>query len=156
MLYLSAKHQDLLSDERPFLRRTHRDHINLVQKSCQVLRLCVVLVGESGMETSWSQTLKNWRRWTHQNSTPEGSMQRKCYATKTWKLHIPSRRWNSQNLRERRAPENIHLNPGTSGTRRRTRKSSGNSEEWVSPSHLQEDSARDDEEAKNDFWTVTG
>ena len=23
-------------------------------------------------------TLKNWRRWTHQNSTPEGPMQRKC------------------------------------------------------------------------------
>ena len=22
--------------------------------------------------------LKNWRRWTHQKSTPEGSMQRKC------------------------------------------------------------------------------
>ena len=26
----------------------------------------------------WSQTLKNWSRWTRQNSTPEGSMQRKC------------------------------------------------------------------------------
>ena len=31
-----------------------------------------------GKETLWSQTLKNWRGWTHQNSTPEGSMQRKC------------------------------------------------------------------------------
>ena len=29
---------------------------------------------ESGKETLWSQTWKNWRRWTHQNSTPEGSM----------------------------------------------------------------------------------
>ena len=29
---------------------------------------------------SWkgSQTLKNWRRWTHLNSMPEGAMQRKC------------------------------------------------------------------------------
>ena len=34
--------------------------------------------GESGAETLWSQTMKNWRRWTHLNSTPEGSMQRKC------------------------------------------------------------------------------
>ena len=34
--------------------------------------------GEAGKETLWSQTLRNWRRWTHQNSTPEGSMQRKC------------------------------------------------------------------------------
>ena len=41
-------------------------------------------------------------------------------ATK-WKLHIPSRRWNSQNLRVRAASEHIHLYPGTSGTRRRTR-----------------------------------
>ena len=24
------------------------------------------------------QTLKNWSRWTHLNSTPEGAMQRKC------------------------------------------------------------------------------
>ena len=32
----------------------------------------------------------------------------------------------------------------------------GNSDEWFSPSHLQEDSTRDDEEAKNDFWTITG
>ena len=62
--------------------------------------------GESGKETLWSQTLKNWRRWTHLNSTPEGSMQRK------WKLHIPSRRWNSQSLWRRTASENIHLNPG--------------------------------------------
>ena len=33
--------------------------------------------GESGKETL-SRTLKFWRRWTHQNSTPEGSMPRKC------------------------------------------------------------------------------
>ena len=34
----------------------------------------VLYAGESGKETSWSQTLKNWRRWTHQKSTPEGSL----------------------------------------------------------------------------------
>ena len=33
---------------------------------------------ESGKETLWSQTLNNWSRWTHLNSTQEGSMQRKC------------------------------------------------------------------------------
>ena len=38
----------------------------------------VLYAGESGKETLWSRTLKNWRRWTHLNSTPEGSMQRKC------------------------------------------------------------------------------
>ena len=34
--------------------------------------------GESGKETFWSQTLKNWSRWMRLNSTPEGSMPRKC------------------------------------------------------------------------------
>ena len=43
---------------------------------------------------------------------------------KKWKLHFPGRWWNSQNLWERTASENIHLNPGPSGTRRRTRNSS--------------------------------
>ena len=28
----------------------------------------------------------------------------------------------------------------------------GNSDEWYTPSHIQEDSIRDDEEVKNDFW----
>ena len=30
------------------------------------------------------------------------------------------------------------------------------SDEWKTPSHLEEDSTRDDEEAKIDFWTITG
>ena len=30
-----------------------------------------------------------------------------------------------------------------------------NYDEWHTPSHLEEDSTRDDEEAKNDFWTIT-
>ena len=34
--------------------------------------------GDSGKDTLWSQTLKNWSRWTRLNSTSEGSMQRKC------------------------------------------------------------------------------
>ena len=34
--------------------------------------------GESGKEIFWSQTLKTWSRWTHQNSTPEGTMQTEC------------------------------------------------------------------------------
>ena len=42
----------------------------------------VLHAGESGKETFWSQTLKNWKRWTHQDSTPEGSMQRKCQRRK--------------------------------------------------------------------------
>ena len=32
--------------------------------------------GESGKETSWSQTLRTWKRWTHLKSTQKDSMQR--------------------------------------------------------------------------------
>ena len=32
----------------------------------------------------------------------------------------------------------------------------GNSDEWFAPSNNEEDSTRDDEEARNHFWTVTG
>ena len=62
-----------------FLRKTNLDCISLEQKSCQVYFSAMHETrGESGKETLWSRTLKNWRRWTHQNSTPEGSLQRKC------------------------------------------------------------------------------
>ena len=32
----------------------------------------------------------------------------------------------------------------------------GNSDEWYTPSNIEEHSTCDDEEAKNDFWTITG
>ena len=43
---------------------------------------------------------------------------------RSWKLHFPNRRWNSQSLWVRTASENTHLKLGASGTRRRTRNSS--------------------------------
>ena len=59
-------------------QKTNLDCISLEQKSCQVyLSVMHYTRAESGKETLWSQTLKNWRRWTRLNSTPEGSMQRK-------------------------------------------------------------------------------
>ena len=54
-----------------------------------------------------------------------------------------------------------HLRTSTS-TRHRSERGEesefldGNSDEWYAPSDLQEDSTRDDEEAKNDLWSVTG
>ena len=50
-----------------------------------------------------------------------------------------------KNLWWRTVSENIHLNPGSYGTRRRT-----------SNSTSRRLNARDDEEAKGDFWTITG
>ena len=69
---------------------------------------------ESGKETLWWQTLRNW----DQTDASE------INANEKWKLHIPNRRWNSQTLRRRSGSENIHVNPGQPRPRRRTRKSS--------------------------------
>ena len=41
-------------------------------------RLCLVCGWNLERETLWSQTFKDWSRWRRLNSTPEGSMQRKC------------------------------------------------------------------------------
>ena len=62
-----------------FLPKTSRDCINSVLKSCQVCSLDMRCTrGESGKDTFWSQTLRNWNRWTHLKSTRKDSMQRKC------------------------------------------------------------------------------
>ena len=85
---------------------------------------------ESGKETFWSQTLRNWKRWTHQTEGEEQDNLRgesdglSLLQTFFRKLHFPSRRWNSQNFRRRSGSENIHFNPGSPRPRRRTRISS--------------------------------
>ena len=74
--------QDLLSDGKtPYERRygmpfshcfcerhiwTASDWSKRLARSTP--RLCIVHGVESGRETLWSQTLKNWRRWTHLNA----------------------------------------------------------------------------------------
>ena len=59
-----------------------KDQSRLHQFGAKVYQECFSVTHctweESGKETLWLQTLKNSRRWTHQNSTPEGSMQRNC------------------------------------------------------------------------------
>ena len=70
---------------------------------------------------------RHWRiGWDGRIRTSRAKAQRKgsVNAAKKWKLHVPSRRWYSQNLWERTASENIHFNLGSSGARRRTRNSS--------------------------------
>ena len=62
-----------------FLLKTYRDCINSVQKSCQVCSLDMRCTREeTGKETSWSQTLRNWNRWTHLKSVQKDLLQRKC------------------------------------------------------------------------------
>ena len=58
-----------------YLSRPHQ----FVQMSGQVYSLDMRCTrGESGKETSWSQTLSTWKRWTHLKSAQKDSMQRKC------------------------------------------------------------------------------
>ena len=113
----------------------------------------VLCAGESGKETLWSQTLKKWRRWTHLNSTPEGSMstpQRSgnfifpfAYGKVQifgWEQRLRTSTFTQERLERGEEQEILQ----------------GSSDEEYAPSHLQEDSTRDDEEVKNDFWAITG
>ena len=92
--------QDLLSDGKtPYERRvgvpfngpvipfgamveyhpiSANDQSRLRQLYCQVYSLETRCTREeSGKETSWSQTLRNWNRWTHLKAMVKSSMQRK-------------------------------------------------------------------------------
>ena len=101
------------------LRRTYRDYINSVLKSCQVHSLDMRCTRwESGKETYWSrrhwETGKDGRIWNpHKKTQCKGS----ANAHEWWQLKIPNRGWNSQSLWRRSASENIHLNPGSSWQR---------------------------------------
>ena len=61
-----------------FLRKTSQESINLERKSyldCSSDALCTRR--EFGRVTYWLQTLRSWKRWTHQKSTVKDSMHRK-------------------------------------------------------------------------------
>ena len=61
-----------------FLRKTNQESINLEKRSyldCSPDTLCTRR--EFGRVTYWSQTLRSWKRWTHQKTTLKDSMQRK-------------------------------------------------------------------------------
>ena len=82
-----------------FLPKTSHEYTNSDRKSYQVISLVMSCMrGESGKETFWSQTLKNWSRWTPLNCTPKAQCKGSVNANEMWKFHVPSRRWNSQNF----------------------------------------------------------
>ena len=63
----------------PILLKTCRDCISSARKSCQVCFLAKHCTREeSGKETFWSLTLRNWKRWTHLKAVLKDSMQREC------------------------------------------------------------------------------
>ena len=61
-------------------------------------------------------------------------------------FYIPCRRWSSQNTLRRDHPER--------GEEQEVFR--GESDGLSPPNPLQDDSTRDDAEAKNDFWSITG
>ena len=65
------------------LRKISQESINLERKSyldCSSDTLCTR--EEFGRVTYWLQTLRSWKRWTHQKSTLKDSMQRRWYFPK--------------------------------------------------------------------------
>ena len=72
---------------------------------------------------------------------------------KKWKLHILSRRWKGQNLWVRPASENIHLNLGLAGTRRRTGSSSQMNK--ILQPNFKTTRRGMMRETKHDFWSIT-
>ena len=71
-----------------------------------VPRICIVRGGNLEWVTYWLQTLRSWKRWTHQE----------------WKIYFSSRRWTNQTSRRRSGTENTHLDTGTPNSRRRSRR----------------------------------
>ena len=60
------------------LRKTSQGSINLERKSHLDYSLDTLCTREKfGRVTYWLQTLRSWKRWTHQKSTLKDSMQRK-------------------------------------------------------------------------------
>ena len=105
----------------PFLRKNSQESINLERKSyldCSLDAFCTR--EEFGRETSWLQTLRSWKRWTHQKSTLKDSMRRKQYfPPKKRNIYFSSRRWTNQICWRRSGTENIHLDPGSPNSRRK-------------------------------------
>ena len=103
--------QDLLSDgktpyEQRFTSSVRNFHLEYSSNmSCKR--------GESGKETFWSQTLKNWRRWTHQNSTPRRLNAKEVITHQKGEKYItPVAHGKVKTISMRLCSENIHLNTG--------------------------------------------
>ena len=77
--------------------------------------------GESGKETSLSQTLRNWNKWTPLKSVQKDSMQKEALTPMSGEKFIFPIADGTVKLS---GSENIHLNPGSPRPRRRTMKSS--------------------------------
>ena len=110
--------KDQLSRLVRWLRKTNQEYINLERKSCLDCSLDTLSTRvEFGKVTYSLQTLRSWKRWTHQKSTPKDSI-RKRYISQTRRIYFSNRRWTNENPWRRSGPENIHLGTGAPNSRR--------------------------------------
>ena len=137
-----------------FLRKTNLNCINSAQKSCRenIIWICVA-PGEHLERRHYG--CRHWRiggdgriRTPRQTAQCKGSVN----AAKKWKLHIPCRRCKGKNQRLRTSTL-IRDRPERGEEQEVLR---GESDGLSSPNPLQDDSTRDDAEAKHDFWSITG
>ena len=138
-----------------FLLKTSRDSINSVQNSCQAYSLDMRGTWEeSGKETSWSPTLRNWNRWTHLNSLKKDFAKEVLTPMNGEKFIFPI------------ADETVTLSGGDQvlrpstliGDRPDRGEEEGNlqGESDGSSSALLQDSSWSDGDARNDFWSISG
>ena len=108
-----------------FLPKTCRDCISSARKSYQEYASVMYYArGESGKETSWSQTLRNWEKMDASEIHGRRLNTKEVLTPKSGEnFDLPDRRWNSQIIPRRSGSEEIHRNPEQPRSRRRTRKS---------------------------------
>ena len=75
---------------------------------------------EFGGVTYWWQTLRSWKRWTHLNLLEKTPCKRGDISQRKWKFYFSNRRWTNQTSWRRSRPENIHLDTGSSNSRRKS------------------------------------
>ena len=97
-------------------------------------------------DISWSQTLRNWERWTHLKSMLVLTLPKD-------ETKVPDRRCNSQTIWRRSGSENIHLNTGSPDGGEEQGNVPGESDGSSPPF---QDSSPDGGEPRNDFWSISG
>ena len=111
----------LLVERHPI---TAKDQSRIHQFGKKVLtwivpRTCIARGGEFGKVTYWSQTLRSWKRWTHQKATQKRLNAKEVIFPKgKRRIYFSNRRWTNQNPWRRSGTENIQLDTGTSDSRR--------------------------------------
>ena len=98
----------------PYLCEGHIEITSIWSKNLAryIPRLCIVR-GENLERKHWSQTLRNWKRWTHLKSMLKKPNAKEVSTRVSGeKFKFPNRRWNSQTIWKRSGSENIHLDTG--------------------------------------------